>query len=622
MTSRITHDKLLPKNMAYWDYFILCRLDMNAAMALQRMEYWDGTKADGNIHSEQINEQLASAGYAGTQDTSRFVFKSQEELSWELIGSCSMRALPAVMELLVGTLHYLTWRNNPYNIIDHTRQYCFQATLVQSHLDRLVSLVKHFLELGREERPVLYAIEQLTAEGYYIAQVAQEDGRIVERTDGELLTRERIAQKLEALHKIMHEDESQAQLAKTAGKRFKYRLPRFVHTDLKKDEAASFPSRHGTYVVSTPQDCRVDTAHMQERDGKSAVSTQQNCCADTAHMQERDGNFAVTIPVITSVTTSTDYTRARADHVATPSLSDASHTHDFSSLLAAVTTLPDEQREQLARFLLGPSSARPHETTGPSNPPAEQALMLPPSTRIAADPSQRDEATDKDNTIQIAIAPSAASVSRDEARDASMVRATSVDDEAATPATHSEPPGEPPKPAKARKKKTNVSLTDATPVPIPEKPTSDEPWTPLTCLKLADYYRGEPLPESERKDSPYQKAVQAAISLVNRQRMTYEQVDVVFRYMKGIDASLKDDWWTDKKVDLWHVAEHCTVKLRERERKARKTELVVSGPAPCSPERPSVLISEEKRQRNLERLRVLAQAKAPQEHEQVAARVG
>jgi hypothetical protein len=281
MTSRITHEKILPKNLAYWDYFILCRLDMNAAMALQRMEYWDGTKADGDIHSEQINEQLAAAGKTGAQDTSRFVFKSHEELCWELIGCCSVRMLPAVMDLLVSTLHYLTWRNNPYNVLDHTRQYCFQATLVQSHLDRLVSLVKYFVGLGREERPVLYAIEQLTAEGYYVAQMAEEDGRIVERTDVELLTRERIAQKLETLHKFMHEDESQAQLAKTAGKRFKYRLPRFVRADLKKDEVAGFPSRHGTSAASTPHDCR----------------------ANTADVQELHGNFAATIPVITSVTT-------------------------------------------------------------------------------------------------------------------------------------------------------------------------------------------------------------------------------------------------------------------------------------------------------------------------------
>jgi hypothetical protein len=204
-----------------------------------------------------------------------------------------------------------------------------------------------------------------------------------------------------------------------------------------------------------------------------------------------------------------------------------------------------------------------------------------------------------------------------------MVSAAAGGDEAATPAMHSEPPAKPPKLAKARKKKTSVSLTDATPVPLPEKPTMDEPWTPLTCLKLADYYRGESLPESERKDSPYQKAVQAAISLVNRQPMTYEQVDAVFRYMKGLDASLKDDWWADKKVDLWHVAEHCMVKLRERERKAKKAELIVApGPASSVAERPSVLVSEEKRQRNLERLRALAQTKAPQEHEPAAARAG
>src|SRR5438132_4536364 len=285
MTSRITHERFLPKNVAYWDYFILCRLNTTAALALQRMEYWDGTKADGNIHSEQINEHLATAGKPVTQDTSRFVYKSHEELSWELIGCCCERALPKIIDMLLTTLRYLTWRNNPYNILDHTRQYCFQTKLVQSHLNRLSHMVKHFLELGRMSAPVLYAIEQLTAEGYYVAQMTEADGQVVERTNVELLSIERITKKLAGMHQQMHEDEQEAQQVAVTGKKFKYRLPRFVRLELKKDEAHGFSAEN---VV---------------RDGNFAVSIQQNCGTETAILPEGDGNFAATIPVITTVIT-------------------------------------------------------------------------------------------------------------------------------------------------------------------------------------------------------------------------------------------------------------------------------------------------------------------------------
>ena len=158
-----------------------------------------------------------------------------------------------------------------------------------------------------------------------------------------------------------------------------------------------------------------------------------------------------------------------------------------------------------------------------------------------------------------------------------------------------------------------ICLTEATAIPPPEKPTAEEPWTPLTCLKLADYYRGETLPESQRKESPYQKAVQAAISLVNKQGLTYQQVDAVLQYMKGVNETLKDDWWVDKKVDLWHVAEHGKAKLHEMERKAKHGQMLSAPPSASASERPSALLSEEKQQRNLERLHARVTAKRLQE---------
>ncbi len=152
---------------------------------------------------------------------------------------------------------------------------------------------------------------------------------------------------------------------------------------------------------------------------------------------------------------------------------------------------------------------------------------------------------------------------------------------------------------------TQISLIDATPIAPPEKPSQDKPWTPQTCLELADYYRGETLPKSIYKDSAYQRAARAAVSLVSKQQATYSQVDAVFRYMCGRDETLKDTWWADKKVDLWHVAEHCSAKLREIERKSHPPNSAPPQPSEWS----SVLLSEEKRQRNFERLRALAAAR-------------
>lgn len=127
---------------------------------------------------------------------------------------------------------------------------------------------------------------------------------------------------------------------------------------------------------------------------------------------------------------------------------------------------------------------------------------------------------------------------------------------------------------KARSLKGKVSLTDTTPIPPPAKPSEDQLWTPLTCMQLADYYRGSVLGESNRKGSKYQRAVEAAIKLVNQQRKTYQEVDRVFRFMKCLDKyvpdGLWDEWWDGKDVDLWNVGDHCTGKLIEIERKKKE----------------------------------------------------
>ena len=136
-------------------------------------------------------------------------------------------------------------------------------------------------------------------------------------------------------------------------------------------------------------------------------------------------------------------------------------------------------------------------------------------------------------------------------------------------------------PRKPRTTKPKVSLTDTTPIPLPEKPSKDQLWTPLTCMQLADYYRGFVLEESTRKGSKYQKSVDAAIKLVNLQHKTYQEVDRVFRFMKCLDKNepdgLWDEWWDGKDVDLWNVGDHCMSKLTEIERK-RKEKAQLSKP--------------------------------------------
>ena len=132
---------------------------------------------------------------------------------------------------------------------------------------------------------------------------------------------------------------------------------------------------------------------------------------------------------------------------------------------------------------------------------------------------------------------------------------------------------------KRRKTKGEVSLTDTTPIPLPEKPSEDEPWTPLTCIKLADYYRGSTLTKSNRKDSDYQKAINAAVSLVNQQRRTYQEVDDVFRFMLCLDkdGGIYDDWWENKRVDLWHIEKHCAGKLKDIQAKKEEQKQVSSN---------------------------------------------
>jgi hypothetical protein len=159
--TRITHFKTQPKNVQYWDYYILCRLNTPAAIALQRLEYWDGTKQDGNIHAEDLNEALEAAGEEATQLISRWFYKAQDELGWELMGLTGEKGVATLTKQLTKC-GYIELRTNPNLPMDRKKQYDFRDQRVQEHIDYLAFVVDFFKRAGHRLEPVFYAVEKLS----------------------------------------------------------------------------------------------------------------------------------------------------------------------------------------------------------------------------------------------------------------------------------------------------------------------------------------------------------------------------------------------------------------------------------------------------------------------------
>ena len=170
--SRITHFKQQTKSIYYWDYYILCRLNVAAAVALQRMEYWDGTKDTAVIHAEAYNEALQANNQSATQDTSHWVYKSQDELQWELMGITGEKGTAALLKFLQEDVNYLAVRNNPDLAFDRKKQYEFQAERIQGHLDYLTYIISYFQHTKTRLNLVHYAIEVLTREQIYIEDLS------------------------------------------------------------------------------------------------------------------------------------------------------------------------------------------------------------------------------------------------------------------------------------------------------------------------------------------------------------------------------------------------------------------------------------------------------------------
>lgn len=228
--SRMTHFTNQSKTILFWDYYILCRLDTEAAMILQRLEYWDGVKNNSNIVAEDMNDELVENGYDATQDTEQFVYKSQDELKWELMGLVGTNNLAIKLKLLTTDLLFVISRNNPLNPTDRKRQYHMAKDYVQIRLDYLSNIVATFQKASFRMNAVYYAIEDLAKENVYV-----EDLNVTQ-----------VAKKLVALcqqaeiddTKALEDRELQKVFKKDAKKPKPYEpiLPKFLRIQLKKDK--------------------------------------------------------------------------------------------------------------------------------------------------------------------------------------------------------------------------------------------------------------------------------------------------------------------------------------------------------------------------------------------------
>ncbi|MBA2680525.1 MAG: hypothetical protein H0U76_19285 [Ktedonobacteraceae bacterium] len=362
-------------NIDYWDYYILCHLDIDAARVLQRMEYWDNTKAGGLFHAEAINDRLEELGEAATQDTSRFVFKGEEELYWELMASCGEKNIPRIMRFLEEDLHYLTSRRNPYKGFDRTKQFEFQGSLIQQHINKLSAIVKVFLDAGRRLTPVQYAIESLTREGITI----------------ETLTVEQIAAKLAEMHTqvILDEDATRYEKGKKPGKSI---LPKFIRLALKKDQKRGFSA--GT-PLSIPQ--------IAEIGDPNASLVSAFCGNDSANYGNEQGklrnrfrNLGGAIPVITIsnynqlITNSNDDSPDRQESQPEGVLADANDPRAaLSSLLEHLT---DEEIAQVMMLLLEGKQEAPEEYTQ-----HQIEAAPPPSEEISPEASSQKSSEQADS---------------------------------------------------------------------------------------------------------------------------------------------------------------------------------------------------------------------------------
>lgn len=288
--SRITHYKIQPKNIMYWDYYILCHLDIDAAAVLQRLEYWDGTKQDGNIQSEVINDLLKEAGQEPTQDTSRWIYKGQDELQWELMGICGEKRLPTILSTL-EKWGYLSIQTNPKLAFDRKKQYCFNDIHTQDHLTYLAYILEFFRRVGFNMDTIHYAIEQMTSS----------KDKVFSKLNEVYIDKLSIAHVITMLKDLQYQcdKDEQGLQDKTCKPPYKPVLPAFIRHHLKKDKKR---------LEILPKVSYVPFRSVAE--WKTA-----NCGMDSDKMQIAFSKNADAIPI----TTNSEYKQVKEDTAQSPS---------------------------------------------------------------------------------------------------------------------------------------------------------------------------------------------------------------------------------------------------------------------------------------------------------------
>jgi hypothetical protein len=362
-------------NIDYWDYYILCRLNINAARILARMEYWNSTKVGGIPHAEAINDRLEEAGEVATQDTTRYVFKGEEELYWELMGSCGEKNIPHHLSFLVNDLNYLVSRRNPFKGFDRTKQYEFQDQLVKEHVSKLSAIVQVFLKAGRRPTPVQYAIEMLTAEGVYI----------------DSLSVEVVAAKLSELHRQAQQDELNGKYEK-GKKPAKALLPKFIRLALKKDEQNGFNAASPFRILpySFPQ---------------NAETKEAKCGNDSA---ERRNGFRILPPAIPAITISNDESiitinkDTASDGTTFPTDERAlAYANDALSLIASLLNLNVEEAGKVVEIAQNLRQRREvpveeNEAPSPVLPASESSLLSEETKHEASNQQNARQANEKE----------------------------------------------------------------------------------------------------------------------------------------------------------------------------------------------------------------------------------
>lgn len=154
--SRITHMKQSVL-LLHWDYLILCGCNPQAALLLQRLEYWDGIKK--NLSPDK--------------DTERWIYKSRDELIVELMGTIKEKSLEKALRFLEQR-GYLRVRNNPEMKMDRKKQYALQVEAIQRDIHHLQRLLSWFADHNYPIESATMMVEHVVKEGRMLQDITVE----------------------------------------------------------------------------------------------------------------------------------------------------------------------------------------------------------------------------------------------------------------------------------------------------------------------------------------------------------------------------------------------------------------------------------------------------------------